>query len=115
MIYQTEDKKWMRQALAEAKLALKKDEVPVGAVVVYEDRIIGRGGVSSSLHGEDCAEGGIKKQTFRLFVIHRKGKENSPPCQWGTEEASCLGQTHAKGCPTSFPSRPISMPAPDLL
>jgi tRNA(adenine34) deaminase len=40
---QTEDEKWMRQALAEAKLALKKDEVPVGAVVVYEDRIIGRG------------------------------------------------------------------------
>jgi tRNA(adenine34) deaminase len=37
------DEKWMRQALAEAKLALKKDEVPVGAVVVYEDRIIGRG------------------------------------------------------------------------
>jgi tRNA(adenine34) deaminase len=33
----------MRQALAEAKLALKKDEVPVGAVVVYEDKIIGRG------------------------------------------------------------------------
>jgi tRNA(adenine34) deaminase len=43
MISDTEDEKWMRQALAEAKLALKKDEVPVGAVVVYEDRIIGRG------------------------------------------------------------------------
>jgi tRNA(adenine34) deaminase len=39
----SEDEKWMRQALAEAKLALKKDEVPVGTVVVYEDRIIGRG------------------------------------------------------------------------
>jgi tRNA(adenine34) deaminase len=39
----TENEKWMRQALAEAKLALKKDEVPVGAVVVYEDKVIGRG------------------------------------------------------------------------
>lgn len=39
----TEDEKWMRQALAEAKLALKKDEVPIGAVVVFEDKIIGRG------------------------------------------------------------------------
>jgi tRNA(adenine34) deaminase len=39
----TEDEKWMRQALAEAELALKKDEVPVGAVVVYDDKIIGRG------------------------------------------------------------------------
>lgn len=37
------DERWMRQALAEAQLALKKDEVPVGAVVVYEDKIIGRG------------------------------------------------------------------------
>ena len=39
----SEDEKWMRHAIAEAQLALKKDEVPVGAVVVYEDKIIGRG------------------------------------------------------------------------
>ena len=40
---ESEDEIWMRHALTEARLALKKDEVPVGAVVVYEDRIIGRG------------------------------------------------------------------------
>jgi tRNA(adenine34) deaminase len=40
---ESEDEKWMRQALAEAKMALKKGEVPVGAVVVHEDKIIGRG------------------------------------------------------------------------
>lgn len=40
---QTEDEKWMRQALVEAGLALKKNEIPIGAVVVYEDKIIGRG------------------------------------------------------------------------
>jgi len=34
---------WMRWALKEAKKALSKGEVPVGAVVVYENRIIGRG------------------------------------------------------------------------
>lgn len=33
----------MRQALAEAELAFAEDEVPVGAVVVCGDRIIGRG------------------------------------------------------------------------
>lgn len=38
-----EDEKWMREALKEAHLALKKKEVPVGAVVVYENKIIGRG------------------------------------------------------------------------
>ena len=35
--------KWMRHALAEAQSALKKNEVPVGAVVVYDEKIIGRG------------------------------------------------------------------------
>ena len=35
--------KWMREALREAKHALQKEEVPVGAVVVHENRIIGRG------------------------------------------------------------------------
>ena len=40
---QSEDEKWMRHALAEAQLALNKKEVPIGAVVVYEDKIIGRG------------------------------------------------------------------------
>jgi tRNA(adenine34) deaminase len=40
---QSEDEKWMRHALAEALLALQKNEVPIGAVVVYEDKIIGKG------------------------------------------------------------------------
>ena len=33
----------MKEALAEAKLAFDIDEVPVGAIVVYENNIIGRG------------------------------------------------------------------------
>jgi len=33
----------MREALKEAKRALENEEVPIGAVVVYENRIIGRG------------------------------------------------------------------------
>jgi len=38
-----QDEYWMREAFKEAEKALKKKEVPVGAVVVYEKRIIGRG------------------------------------------------------------------------
>jgi tRNA(adenine34) deaminase len=34
---------WMREALAEARLAAAEGEVPVGAVVVWQGRIIGRG------------------------------------------------------------------------
>lgn len=33
----------MKQALREAEKAFEKNEVPVGAVVVFEDKIIGRG------------------------------------------------------------------------
>ena len=33
----------MRQALAEARLAFKEGEIPVGAVAVYLDQVIGRG------------------------------------------------------------------------
>ena len=37
------DEYWMRQAVLEGEKALAEDEVPVGAVVVCGDRIIGRG------------------------------------------------------------------------
>ena len=37
------DIKYMKAALAQAKKAYKLGEVPIGCVIVYEDRIIGRG------------------------------------------------------------------------
>jgi tRNA(adenine34) deaminase len=38
-----DDERFMRQALGEAKKAYLNDEVPIGAVMVYEGRIIARG------------------------------------------------------------------------
>ena len=38
-----DDEKYMRMALQEAEEALRRDEIPVGCVIVCEDRIIGRG------------------------------------------------------------------------
>jgi len=38
-----QDEYWMQEALKEAEKTLKKKEVPVGAVVVYQNKIIGRG------------------------------------------------------------------------
>ncbi len=37
------DRHWMKEALAEAHKALEADEVPVGAVIVNEGRVLGRG------------------------------------------------------------------------
>jgi len=39
-----EDERWMREALALAASAQARGEVPVGAIVVCEDTIVGRGG-----------------------------------------------------------------------
>ena len=37
------DEKFMREALKEAQRGLERDEVPVGAVIVCEGKIIARG------------------------------------------------------------------------
>ncbi|MBI2620064.1 MAG: nucleoside deaminase [Ignavibacteriales bacterium] len=39
----TQHEQWMKLALKEAEKAFEQDEVPVGAVVVHEGKIIGKG------------------------------------------------------------------------
>ncbi len=50
-----EDVAWMRLALAEAQQALVLGEVPVGAVVVCGDRVIGRGHNRREVDGDPLA------------------------------------------------------------
>ena len=38
----TENEKFMNIALSEAKIAYKKDEVPIGAVIVYDGKVIAK-------------------------------------------------------------------------
>src|SRR6056297_371575 len=38
-----EDTKYMKLALKEAEKALKKEEVPIGAVIVCKEKVVGRG------------------------------------------------------------------------
>jgi len=40
---QTIHEKWMSEAIRLAQIAFEKDEIPVGAIVVKDNRIIGRG------------------------------------------------------------------------
>lgn len=45
------DEKFMREAIAEARKALAKDEIPIGAVVVSNGIVIGRGhNLTETLH-----------------------------------------------------------------
>ena len=39
----TEDEKYMKEAIKQAKKAYALEEVPIGCVIVYKDKIIGRG------------------------------------------------------------------------
>ncbi len=39
----SDHEKWMSQAFSEAEKAFEKGEVPVGAVIVYEEQVIARG------------------------------------------------------------------------
>jgi tRNA(adenine34) deaminase len=49
------DEVWMRQALAEARVALTLGEIPVGAVVVREGVVIGRGHNRRQADGDPLA------------------------------------------------------------
>ena len=40
---QSKDEKYMKEAIRQAKKAYGIGEVPIGCVIVYEDKIIGRG------------------------------------------------------------------------
>ena len=46
------DERWMRDALAEARLARGRGEVPVGAVVVLDGAVVGRGS-NQPIHATD--------------------------------------------------------------
>lgn len=54
-----DDVKWMRQALAEARRAASLGEVPVGAVVVRADEVIGRGYNRREVDGDPLAHAEI--------------------------------------------------------
>jgi tRNA(adenine34) deaminase len=49
------DELWMTEALTCARRALENDEVPVGAVVVCENKIVGRGFNHNILHRDPTA------------------------------------------------------------
>ncbi len=54
-----DDRTWMEAALDEARAALDMGEVPVGAVVVHEGRIVGRGRNQVETTGDPTAHAEI--------------------------------------------------------
>jgi len=62
------DLKYMKEALKQAKKAQKIDEVPIGCVIVCQDRIIGRGYNRRNIQGSTLAHA-------ELLAIRRAGKK----------------------------------------
>ena len=43
MLFEIKDESWMAEALTEARRAADEGEVPIGAVVVFDGHVVGRG------------------------------------------------------------------------
>jgi tRNA(adenine34) deaminase len=54
-----DDERWMEEALGLARDAASRGEVPVGAIVVRDDKVLGRGGNSPILHNDPTAHAEI--------------------------------------------------------
>jgi cytosine deaminase len=74
-----EDKKYMKEAIKEAKISLNQGGIPIGAVLVEKDCIIGRGhnkllqNGSTILHAEmDCIEnaGRLKGADYKKCTLY---------------------------------------------
>lgn len=55
MLDQDDDRRWMRQALQAAEIALEAGDVPVGCVIVHEGRVVGRGWNRTESSGDPTA------------------------------------------------------------
>jgi len=65
----TEDEKYMKEAIRQAKKAWKIDEVPIGCVIVHEGHIIGRGYNRRTTDGNPLAHAeliAIKKASRKM-------------------------------------------------
>ena len=67
---------WMQWALKEAEKALSKGEVPVGAVVVYENQIIGRGYNQTETLQDPTAHAEIVSISAAANALHSWRLEN---------------------------------------
>ena len=59
------DTKYMKEAIKQAKKALKLKEVPIGCVIVYQDKIIARG------YNRRCAPGRLYRHGFQGLLSAR--------------------------------------------
>ncbi len=65
----TREEKYMRMAIREAKKAAERQEVPVGAIIVYQDKVIARSGnvrIRNEKTASHCEMAVIEKANKKL-------------------------------------------------
>lgn len=83
----TQDEKYMKEAMKQAKKAAAIEEVPIGCVIVYKDKIIGRGYNKRNL----------KKNTLAHAEILAMNKASKVIGDWRLEE--CTMYVTLEPCP----------------
>ena len=66
------DRKWMQKAFREAERAFDADEVPVGAVIVHDGRVVGRGHNLVEQLGDPTAHAELMAVTAACDTLDRK-------------------------------------------
>ena len=72
MLKEKSDEFWMQKALEEAKLAEEKGEVPVGAIVIYKEQVVGRGHNMTETFSDVTAHAEIQAITAASNTIGSK-------------------------------------------
>lgn len=67
-----DDRYFMKEALRQAQLAFDKDEVPIGAVVVWDDKIIARGHNQVELLNDSTAHAEMIAMTAAFNTLGSK-------------------------------------------
>ena len=83
----TQDERYMKEAMKQAKKAAAIEEVPIGCVIVYKDKIIGRGYNKRNL----------KKNTLAHAEILAMNKASKVIGDWRLEE--CTMYVTLEPCP----------------
>lgn len=83
----TQDEKYMKEAMKQARKAAAIEEVPIGCVIIYEDKIIGRGYNKRNL----------KKNTLAHAEIIAMNKASKVIGDWRLED--CTMYVTLEPCP----------------
>lgn len=84
---QSEDERFMRQALGEARKALEAEEVPIGAVVVSGGRVVGRGHNLVETLGDPTAHAEMQALTAAASTL---GGKYLPDCTLYVTVEPCI-------------------------